>query len=106
LTQAAVPSDEEVGLQDAQALARQEVERTQRSGDLAAEYTTRFASAETVGWLEQVGRELTAAVKQRLVPKDLEQVRRAYAQRLALLKRPTDGQTGDDLPTDRTACPT
>jgi hypothetical protein len=103
--QVVVPSDEEVGVQDAEALARQEAERIQRSGELAGAYTARFADTDTLAGLELVGRELTAPVKQRFVPKDLERVRRAYAQRLAQLKRPPDGQTEENLPIDRTACP-
>jgi hypothetical protein len=75
-------------LQDAEALARQEQERVQRSGELAAEYVARLTLAETVAALQQVGNELTAAVKRRLVHKDLERVRRAYADRLAKLRRP------------------
>jgi hypothetical protein len=101
-TQVAAPSDEEVGLHDAEALARQEAEKSQRSAVLAEEYTTRFAAAEAVARLEQMGRELTA-VKQRFVPKDLERVRRAYAQRLAQLKLSQDRQTasgGTKVPTE------
>src|SRR5712692_5569734 len=41
-TQAAVPSDDEVGQQDAEALARQDTEREEGSVELAAEYVTRF----------------------------------------------------------------
>src|SRR5260370_38786029 len=48
-TQAAVPSDDEVGQLDAEALARQEIEQQERSAELAAQYTTRFAQAEAVG---------------------------------------------------------
>jgi hypothetical protein len=103
--QAAVPSDEEVGVQDAEALARQETERHLCSRALAEEYTTRFAAADTTARLEQLGRELTAAVKQRFVAKDLERVRRAYSQRLAQLKRPPDGQMREDVPADQAACP-
>src|SRR5262249_38328766 len=47
-TQAAMPTDDEVGQQDAEALARQEVQQLERSAELAAAYTTRIVSAETV----------------------------------------------------------
>src|SRR5260370_30268829 len=47
-TQAAVPSDDEVGLLDAEALARQEGDRVQRSLELAEQYTSRFALADGV----------------------------------------------------------
>jgi hypothetical protein len=85
-TQAAMPSDEEVGIQDADALARQEAEHAQHSTELAAQYTEHFRLADTVAQLEQMGRELTPAIKQRLVARDLERVRRAYAARLLQLK--------------------
>jgi hypothetical protein len=85
-TQAALPSDDEVGIQDAEALARQEVEEAQRSAELAAQFTNRFALAGTVAELQRVGSELTSAVKATLVSKDLARVRSAYGQRLAKLK--------------------
>jgi hypothetical protein len=81
-----VPSDEAVGLQDTEALARQESEQLQRSAELATEYTTRLALTETLADLQRIGSELTPPVKRGLAPKDLERVRRAYAERQALLK--------------------
>jgi hypothetical protein len=59
--QAAVPSDDAVSLQDAEALARQEVERMQRSTELGNGYTTRFGLADAVATLEQIAKELTPA---------------------------------------------
>jgi hypothetical protein len=47
-TQAAMQSEEEIGVQDAEALARQEADRGRRSAELTGEYTGRFAQAETV----------------------------------------------------------
>src|SRR5262249_33175210 len=85
-TQAALPTDDEVGIQDAEALARQEAEHAQRSAELAAEYTTRFTLAGTVAELQRVGGELTPAVKATFVGKDLARVRSAYGQRLPKLK--------------------
>jgi hypothetical protein len=89
-TQAAMPSDDEVGIQDAEALARQEAEQVQRSTELAAEFTGRFALAQTIAELQRVGGELTPAVKTALVGKDLARVRSAYGQRLAKLKTAAD----------------
>jgi hypothetical protein len=91
-TQATVPSDEEVASQDAEALARHETERMQRSAALAAEFAARLTLAETFPELQRIGGELTPAVKKRFVAKDLERVRRAYAERLAKLK-PATGAT-------------
>jgi AAA domain len=87
-TQAALPSEDEVGVQDAEALARQEAERGRRSAELTSEYTGRFTQAETVGALQRIGGELKPAVKTQLTAKDLERVRRAYATRLAALQAP------------------
>jgi hypothetical protein len=85
-TQASLPTDDEVGQQDAEALARQEIARQERSAELAAEYTARFGQADSIGALERKGKELTLEVKSRLVGKDLARVRRAYATRLGQLK--------------------
>jgi hypothetical protein len=85
-TQVAFPSDDEVGIQDAEALARQEAEQALRSADLAAEYTNRFAHAETLVELQRLAGELTPAVKATLVTNDLSRVRSAYASRLGNLK--------------------
>ena len=52
-TQAALPSDDEVGVQDAEALARQETERERRSAEMIGEYTGRFDQAEING---EIGR--------------------------------------------------
>ena len=41
-TQAALPTDDEVGMQDAEALAREEADRIRRSAEMAAEYTGRI----------------------------------------------------------------
>ena len=81
-------SDDEVGVQDAEALARQEWERTRRSAEAATEYTGRFALAESAAELHRIGGELQPAVKARLTTKDLERVCRAYATRLAALQAP------------------
>jgi hypothetical protein len=85
-TQLALPSDEEVGIQDAEALARQEAEQALRSAELATEVTARFAQAETLAQLQRLAGELTPAVKATLAAKDLARVRSAYAARLGNLK--------------------
>jgi hypothetical protein len=85
-TQAALPTEDEVGMQDAEALAKQGREREQRSAELAGQYLTRMGQTGTVAELQRIGGELTPAVKQRFVGKDLTRVRQAYADRLADLK--------------------
>src|SRR5947209_7936116 len=94
-TQAASPTDDEVGVQDAEALARREWEQTRRSAEMATEYTGRFALAESVAELHRIGGELKPGVKARLTDKDLERVRRAYATRLAALQAPVAAPAGD-----------
>jgi hypothetical protein len=85
-TQAAPPTEDEVGQQDVAALARQEYERAERSSELAAQYTTRFGHAEGIAELERIAKELTPKVKAEMEGKDLARVRRAYAARVGQLK--------------------
>jgi hypothetical protein len=92
-TQAAPPTDDEVSVQDAEALARQEREHAQRSAELAGKYTTRMTEAGTVADLQRVAAELTPAVKVQLVANDLTRVREVYAGRLAKL-RPDPARNG------------
>jgi hypothetical protein len=87
-TQATMQSEDEIGVQDAEALARRDWERTRRSAETATEYTGRFALAESIVELHRVGGELQPAVKAQLTAKDLERVRRAYAMRLGALQAP------------------
>jgi hypothetical protein len=96
--QAPVPSDDEVALQDAEALERREQERVRRSAEVATDYAARIASAESAGDLREVGTKLTPEVKATLVLQDLERVRALYAKRLAAFKtQPTEvGANGSD----------
>jgi hypothetical protein len=84
-TQVAPPTDAEVGIQDAEALARHERERGQRSAELVGQYTMRMTQAGTIAELQRIGGELTA-IKQQLLAKDLARVRRVYGDRLANLR--------------------
>jgi hypothetical protein len=86
--QVAIPSDDEIGIQDADALARQERERELHSAELAEQYTARFVLTDSLTELKKIGEELTPAVKKQFVPVDLERVRGAYSHRLAKLKPP------------------
>jgi hypothetical protein len=85
-TQAAPPKADEVGQQDAEALARQELECEQRSVEMAAQFTARFGQADAISALERIGKELTPRVKGQLTGKDLARVRKAYAVRLGQFK--------------------
>jgi hypothetical protein len=89
-TQAAPPTDDEVSVQDAEALARQEREHAQRSAELAGKYTARMAEADTVADLNRVAGELTPAVKTRLVSDDLARIRMVYADRVGKLRPAPD----------------
>jgi hypothetical protein len=81
--QAPVHSDDQVALQDAEALERREQERLRRSAEVATEYANRIAAVESAGELRQVGERLTPEVKGQLALKDLERVRALYARRVA-----------------------
>jgi hypothetical protein len=59
---------------------------TRASVELAGQYLTRMGQTGAVAELQRIGGELTPAVKQRFVGKDLARVRQAYADRLADLK--------------------
>jgi hypothetical protein len=87
-TQVAPPTEEEVGIQDAEALARREKEERQRSAELAGRFTARLEQAGTVDDLRRIGGELTAPVKARMAQPDLDRVRKTYGTRLAALKAP------------------
>jgi hypothetical protein len=86
VAQVAAPSEDEVGMQDAEALAKEEVERARRSAELAEEYMGRFGEADGAEALQRVGRELTPAAKAKLTPGDVQRVRRAFTVRLAQLQ--------------------
>jgi hypothetical protein len=81
-----VPTDEQVSLQDAEALARQEAERARHSAELSASYAARMAQAADVATLQWVGQEVTPELKGRLTRADLARVRRAYQGRLDQLR--------------------
>jgi hypothetical protein len=86
--QIAAPTEDEVGMQDAEALAKEEAERTRQSAELAESYMGRFGEADGPDALQCIGRELTPAVKARLTPGDLARVRRVFTVRLAQLQAP------------------
>jgi hypothetical protein len=89
----APPTADEVGQQDAEALTWQEIECQERSAELGAEYTARFAQAGAIGALERLAKRLTPEVKGRLTSKDLARVRRAYATRAFLPPGTATGRT-------------
>ena len=76
-----------MGVQDAEALARQERELAQQSAALAATFTARLGKAESVVDLQLIGGELTTAVKARLTAPDLAKIRKVYGERLGSLKQ-------------------
>jgi hypothetical protein len=108
-TQAAALTDDEVGQQDAEVLARQETERMRRSAELAALYTTRIGKADGIAKLECIAKELTPKVKAEMEGKDLARVRKAYTVRLGELKAEertmprANGQAAAGVPSDGAA---
>ena len=95
-TQTVLPTDDEVGIQDAEALARQEREQAQHSVVLAGKFTARLGEAATVADLQRIGAELTTAVKAQLAAPDLNRVRKVYGERLAALKAPAANGAGSN----------
>ena len=83
----ATPTDDEIGRQDAENLARDEAERARQSRELAQAYTEKFRSTRNTSELINVAQVLTPAVKARLTGPDLDLVRRAYAIRQVELQR-------------------
>ena len=93
-TQTALPTDDEVGLMDAETLDREEGERAKRSHELVDTYVTRFRDATVIADLQQIGKTLTPNVKAQFTPPDLERVRRAYGSRqLQLRATPANSTT-------------
>ena len=85
---AILPTDDEIGIEDAETLEREEKGRQQRLAALARRYTTRFIQAGTVAELQQIGGELTSTVKRQLAAADLTRIRTSYADHLVSLKAP------------------
>lgn len=77
-SQARIPSDEEVGAQDAEALARQEAERSAKSKGLVERFTARLSLAESLEEVEAIAKEITPALKREMVASDLAVVRQCY----------------------------
>jgi hypothetical protein len=101
-THVAPANEDEVGQQDAEALARQETERSERSVELAAQFTACFGLAG-IADLKRMAKQLTPAKKSQLEAKDLAHVRKAYATRLGQLKAEDtagqgNGQEEDAVP--------
>jgi hypothetical protein len=90
--QAMLPTEEEVGLLDAEALALQERQHAQRSTELVGQFTGRMLQAGTVADLQRIGGELTSSVKKLLLTGDLDRVRSIYADRMSRLKAAQNGE--------------
>jgi hypothetical protein len=94
-THVAPANEDEVGQQDAESLARQETERSERSAELAAQFTACFGLASGIADLKRMAKELTPAKKSQLEAGHLAHVRKAYATRLGQLKAEVGHQCGD-----------
>jgi hypothetical protein len=81
-----MPSDDEVAVQDAEALERREEDRRRQSTELASDYAVKITDAATAAELREVAARLTPLVKSQLDASDLERVRNLYGKRLAGLK--------------------
>ena len=83
-----VPTDDEVGQQDAECLARQEMECQERSAELAAEYTRTLRPSRCHRCAGEAGQAIDAGGQEPVDRQGLARVRRrAYATRLGNSKR-------------------
>lgn len=85
-TQAQLPSEEDTGAQDAEAMASAERDKANASAELARRYIARFELAENRAELTAISKELSPAVKKSFTTVDLAKVRAAYAAREQQLK--------------------
>jgi hypothetical protein len=80
-TQARIASGDEAAMQDAEALSAQEAERERASTEQLRVLSARISLAEDVKALKGIGKEITPALKARMVPSDLAKLREAYQDR-------------------------
>lgn len=84
--QAHMPSDDETGAQDADAMAATEREKLAASAEAARKWIARFDLAEDAATLAALSKELTPTVKKVFTATDLTAVRLAYGKRDAHFK--------------------
>jgi len=84
--QAALPSDDDAAVQDAESAQKSEAAKRQHSTECRERYVARFALAEDLDELKSLGKELTPAFKREFTAEDLAAVKIAWMSREAQLK--------------------
>jgi hypothetical protein len=78
-TQAQISSGDETAALDAEALANLEIARLEDSAKLAKEFVAQINLTKTKEDLKLLGKEITPALKSRMTPEDLADLREQYA---------------------------
>ena len=84
--QARVQTDEEVGMQDSEALAEEERRKAARSQELLHEWTAKLMAAKTIQQVEAVSKQITPAVKRDMRSEHVAALRDEYLKALQRAK--------------------
>ena len=85
-TQAKIEGEDEAAAKDAEALGNQDRARTAESANLLRELSAKIDLAADAKALKDVGKEITPAVKARMLPSDVAALREKYQDREQALK--------------------
>lgn len=79
-TQAQMNTDESVA-QDAEALAKQEQERAEKSAELLRQFSAKIDLANNAAELKEIGKTITPQIKAQMIPADVASLREKYQER-------------------------
>ena len=85
--QAKMPTDDEAASVDAEALSKQEKERETQSANLLRELSAKIDLAADHAALKGIGKEITPALKAKMLPQDVAALREKYQTRELVLKQ-------------------
>lgn len=80
--QAHIPTEDEVSAQDAEALREQEDSRVRESKETLRKFKARFDLCDDEKSLDAVSKEITAALKQKMVTSDVQELRESFGEHL------------------------
>jgi AAA domain len=90
--QAVIPTEEEVGLQDAEALAQAEAEKNERSLQTLDMFRRKFLTAESSKEVDDISKAITASIKRGMVASHVDALRQQYLEASRRVKGMHDGQ--------------
>lgn len=76
--QAVMPTEDETAVQDAEALAAEEMARERESNDIVREFAARVNLAKNLEELKVIGKEITPALKKRMLAPHVAELREHY----------------------------